>query len=67
MPPNFMKNFYGPEGTQQALAAPGGAPREAQPTRMRQEAQACPGGLRPPWVPPGPPLCSINTPKILEP
>ena len=30
----------------------GGAPRGAQPTRARQEAQARPGGLCPPWVPP---------------
>ena len=30
----------------------GGAPRRAQPTRARQEAQACPGGLCPPRVPP---------------
>ena len=26
MPRNFTKNFYGPEGTQRALAAPGGCP-----------------------------------------
>ena len=45
----------------------GGAPRGAQPTRARQEAQACPGGLCPPRVPPGPPLCSINTPKYQNP
>ena len=30
----------------------GGAPRGAQPTRAHQEAQACPGGLCPPRVPP---------------
>ena len=62
MPRNITKNFYGLEETQRALAAPGGAPRGAQPTRARQEAQARPGGLCPPRVPPGPPLCSINTP-----
>ena len=39
----------------------GGAPRRAQHTRARQEAQARPAGLCPPRVPPGPPLCSINT------
>ena len=61
MPRNFTENFYGPKGTQRALAVPGGAPRGAQPTRARQEAQARPGGLCPPQVPPGPPLCSINT------
>ena len=32
-----------------------------------QEAQARPGGLCPPRVPPGLPLCTINTPKIPEP
>ena len=57
---NFTEIFYGPEDTQWAKAAPGGAPREAQPTRACQEAQARPGGLWPPWVPPRPPLCSIN-------
>ena len=49
---NFTENFDGPEGTQRALAASGGAPREAQPTRARQEAQARPGGLCPPRMPP---------------
>ena len=29
--------------------------------------QARLGGFGPPQVPPGPPLCSINTPKIPEP
>ena len=61
MPRNFTENFYGPEGTQRALAAPGGAPRGAQTTSACSEAQARPGGLCPPWVPPGSPLCSINT------
>ena len=45
----------------------GGPPRGAQPTRARQEAQARPGGLCPPRVPPGPPLCSINTPIFQKP
>ena len=67
MPQNSTMIFYGPEGRQWALVAPGGAPRGAQPTRARQEAQARPGGLCPPRVPPGPPLCSINTPKIQKP
>ena len=52
MPQNFTKNFYGPKGTQRALAAAGGYPEGAQPTRARQEAQARPGGLCPPRVPP---------------
>ena len=52
MPQNFAENFYGPKGTQRALAALGGAPRRAKPTRARQEAQAHPGGLCPPRVPP---------------
>ena len=34
----------------------GGVPRRGQPTRARQEAQARPGGLCPPRVPPEPPL-----------
>ena len=67
IPRNFTMIFYGPEGRQWALVAPGGAPRGSKPTRARQEAQPRPGGLCPPRVPPGPPLCSINTPKIPEP
>ena len=44
-----------------------GVPRRGQPTRACQEAQALPGGLCLPRVPPGPPLCSVNTPKIQKP
>ena len=61
MPRNFMKNFYGPKGTQRALAVPRGASGDAQPTRARQEAHACPGGCCPPLVPQELPFCSINT------
>ena len=53
MPRNFTENFYGPEGTQRALAAPGGCPEGAQPSRVRQEAQTRPGGLSPPRDSPG--------------
>ena len=59
--------FWDCWGYYRAKRRSGGHPRWAQPTRARQEAQARPGGLCPPWVPPGPPLCSINTPKIPEP
>ena len=52
MPRNSMMIFYGPEGTQRAWLRLGGAPRGQQPTRARQEAQARPGGLCPPRVPP---------------
>ena len=64
---NFMENFYGPEGTQRALVAPGGSPDEGK------THQGAPGGPGVPWwvVPtsgaPGPPPCSINTQKIPEP
>ena len=51
MPRNSRMIFYGPEERQWALVAPGGAPRGAQPTRARQEAQARPGALCPPRVP----------------
>ena len=44
-----------------------GAPMGAQPTRARLEAQARPGGLCPPRVPPKPPLCSVNTPIFQKP
>ena len=63
MPRNSMMIFYGPEERQWALVAP----RGAQPTRARQEAQVRPGGLCPPQVPPGPPFCSINTPIFQKP
>ena len=52
MPRNFTEIFYGPEGPSWALVAPGGVPRRGEPTRARQEAQARPGGLCPPRVPP---------------
>ena len=67
MPRNFTENCYGPEGTQWALVAPGGVLRWGQPIRAGQEAQARPGGLCPPRVPPGPPLCSINNPIFQKP
>ena len=43
MPGNFMENFYGPKGTQRALAAPGGCP-EGGTTH-----QGVPGGPGAPW------------------
>ena len=48
MPRNSMMIFYGPEGTQRALAAPGGGP-EGGTTNM-----GVPGGPGVPWwvVPP---------------
>ena len=67
MPRNFTENFYGPEGTQWALAVPEGCP-EGGTTH-----QGTPGGPGTPWwvVPtlgaPGPPLCSINTPIFQKP
>ena len=67
MPRNSTIIFHGPEGWQWALVAPGGCPEGAQPTLARLGAQARPGGLCPPRVPPEPPLCSINTPKIHKP
>ena len=44
-----------------------GAPRGAQPTGARREAQARPGGLCPPQWPPAPLLCSMNTPIFQKP
>ena len=43
MPRNSAENFYGPEGTQRTLAAPGGCP-EGSTTH-----QGTPGGPRVPW------------------
>ena len=45
---NFTENFYGPEGTQLALTAPGGCPEGGTTHQGAQEAQARPGGLCPP-------------------
>ena len=64
---NFMEIFMDQKTHNGPRHRLGGAPRGAQPTRARQEAQARPGGLCPPWVPPGPPLCSINTPIFQKP
>ena len=51
---NFTENFFldqkTPNGPRLRL---GGAPRRAQPTRTRQEAQARPGGLCPLGAPQG--------------
>ena len=61
---NAMKlfgGFFGPEDHRWAIAAPGGAPRGAQPTRAPLGAQARPGGLCPPQWPPAPPLHPINS------
>src|SRR5215216_4994054 len=60
----FFMDQKTPNGPRQHLR---GAPRGAQPTRVRQEAQARPGGLCPPRDSPGPPLCSINTPIFQKP
>ena len=62
--PNTAKlfvDFYGPKGTEWAIAAPRGAPRGAQPTRARLGPQARPGGLCPPRWPPALPLYPINS------
>ena len=61
MPRNFMENFYGPEGTQRALAAPRGCPEGGT------AHQGAPWWVVPTSGAPGPPLCFINTPKIPEP
>ena len=67
MPQNFTEIFDGLEGRCWALVAPGGSLEEGT------SLQGAPGGPGVPWrvVPtsdaPGPPLCSINTPKIPEP
>ena len=59
--PNAAKlfvDFFGPQDIQWAGEAPGW---------LCPPAQARPGGLCPPRVPPGPPLCSINTPIFPKP
>ena len=43
MPRNFTANFYGPKGTQRALAAPGGCPKGGT------THQGAPGGPGAPW------------------
>ena len=64
---NFMEIFLDQKVHNGPWLRLGGARRGAQPTMARQEAQARPGGLCPPRVPPGPPLCSINTQKYKNP
>ena len=64
---NFTVIFYGPKEEVGPWLHLGGVPRRGQPTRARQEAQARRGGLCPPRVASGPPLCSINTPKFQKP
>ena len=49
---NFMKIFLDQKTPNGPWLRLGGALRRAQPTRARQEAQARPGGLCPPQVPP---------------
>ena len=41
MPRNFAKNFYGPEGKQWALAAPGGVPRGGHNLPGRARRPGC--------------------------
>ena len=53
MPRNSTMIFMGQKEGNGPWQRLGGAPRRAQPTRARQEVQACPGGLCPPWVPLG--------------
>ena len=49
MPQNFTQNFYGPEGTQRDLVAPGGSLEEGT------THQGVPGGPSAPW-------CVVPTP-----
>ena len=64
---NFEMIFYGPKERSWALVAPGGSPEDGT------TQQGAPRGPGAPWwgVPtsgaPGPPLCSINTPKYQNP
>ena len=66
MPRQFPMIFYGPEGTQRVLVALGGVLRRGQPTRACQEAEACPGGLCPPRVPPRTASLLYKYPNIPE-
>ena len=54
------RNMLGPGCTRGSL-------EEGTTHQGAQEAQTRTGGLFPPRVPPVPPLCSINTPKIPKP
>ena len=62
---NFMAIFYGPEDTQWAKAAPRGVLRGEHNPPGRQEAQARPGGLCPPRVPPDC-LFALKIPKYSQ-
>ena len=63
---NFLWIFFGLEDIPWAKEAPGGAPRGAQPTRACLEAQARPGGLCPPRVPPWTASLLYKYPNIPE-
>ena len=67
MPQNFMEILLDQKLEVGPWLHLRGVPRRGQPTRACQEAQARPGGLCPPRVPPGPPLFSINTPIFQKP
>ena len=52
MPRNFTENFYGPEGTQRALAAPRGCPEGVTTYQGALGGPRAPWWLCPPRVPP---------------
>ena len=64
---NFLRIFLDQKTSSGPGKHLGGAPRGAQPTRARLEAQVRLGGLCLPQVPPKPPLYSINTSTFQKP
>ena len=62
----LSQDFWNIGGIYRAKRQCGRRSRWAQPTRVRLGPRACPGGLCSLRWPPAPPLCSINTPNILE-
>ena len=66
MPRNSTMIFMGQKEGNGPWLHLGGVQRRGQPTRVRQEAQARPGGLCPPRVPPRTASLLYKYPNILE-
>ena len=67
MPRNFMMIFYGPKGRSWALVALWGSPEEGTTHQGTLGGPGAPWWVVPTSVPPGLPLCSINTPIFQKP
>ena len=67
MPRNFTKNFYGPEGTQRALATPGGCPEGGTTHQGTVGPPSAPRWVVPTLVASRTPSLHYKFPNILKP